>query len=360
MDKNLYNLPKNDSRFFSDITKTVAFHSAHCAEYERLLQLLKYNDRTIASYDDLYALPSIPTLYLKNHPMYSLPPEKAIIKGTTSGTGGKKTVVSLDFGTSISLLRMVIRVMSYYGVISPVPVNYVMLGYKPNKSNDAGAVKTAFGATLLAPALSRKYAINFTDGKYVPDTDGTADALIRFSKSPFPVRIFGFPAYLKFLLDELLSRGVKLKLPKNSGIYLAGGWKQFMNEQLSKSELFEYARDLLGISPDRCYDFYGAVEHPILYASCKCNKFHVPVYSRVLVRDAVTLEPAPFGTPGLSSLISPLVKSMPLVSIMTDDIIVMYEHCDCGIPSPCFEILGRASADDLKTCAATAAELLSK
>jgi phenylacetate-coenzyme A ligase PaaK-like adenylate-forming protein len=322
--------------------------------------LAGFDDRIIRSYDDLYNLPSIPTLYLKNHPMYSINPEKAVVKGTTSGTGGKKTVVALDFATGISALRMVIRVMSYYGVISPVPVNYIILGFQPNKSNDAGAAKTAYGATLLAPALCRKYAINFVDGKYVPDTDNTADALIRFSRSPFPVRIFGFPAYLKFLLDELNSRGIKLRLPKNSGIYLAGGWKQFWNEKLSKSDLFGYAEELLGISPHRCYDFYGAVEHPILYASCKCNKFHVPIYSRVLVRDAATLEPVPFGTPGLASLISPLVRSMPLVSIMTDDIIVMYDKCDCGIPSPCFEILGRASADDLKTCAANAAELLTK
>jgi phenylacetate-coenzyme A ligase PaaK-like adenylate-forming protein len=287
-------------------------------------------------------------------------PEKAIIKGTTSGTGGKKTVVALDFNTGVSALNMVIRVMSYYGVISPIPVNYIMLGYQPHKSNSAGAAKTAYGATLLAPALKRHYAIKYENGVYTPDTDGIADSLIRFSRSPFPVRIFGFPAYLKFLLDELSKRGVKLSLPKNSGIYLAGGWKQFMGEQLSKSDLFEYARDLLGIPRERCYDFYGAVEHPILYTSCSCNRFHVPIYSRVLVRDAATLAPAPFGTPGLASLISPLVKSMPLVSIMTDDIIVMYEHCDCGIPSPSFEILGRASADDLKTCAATAAELLSK
>jgi phenylacetate-coenzyme A ligase PaaK-like adenylate-forming protein len=360
MDKNLYNLKKNDPVFFRETEKAVAFHAANCGEYERLLSSAGYTDRRIRSYDDLYRLPSIPTLYLKNHPMYSKNPEKAVFKATTSGTGGKKTVVTLDFATGVAALRMVIRVMSYYGVISPISVNYIMLGYEPNKTNDAGAAKTAYGASLLAPALRRKYAITYKDGKYEPDTEGTAQALIRFSKSPFPVRIFGFPAYLKFLLDELKSQGIRLTLPKNSGIYLAGGWKQFMGEKLSKAELFDYAGEMLGIKPDRCYDFYGAVEHPILYASCKCNRFHVPIYSRVLVRDAATLSPAPFGTPGLASLISPLVKSMPLVSIMTDDIIVMYEHCDCGISSPSFEILGRASADDIKTCAATAAELLQK
>jgi phenylacetate-coenzyme A ligase PaaK-like adenylate-forming protein len=360
MDKNLYNLSKNDPAFFKEITRAIAHHTAHCAEYENLLNRVGFNDRIIHSNEDLYRLPSIPTLYLKNHPMYSINPDKAIIKGTTSGTGGKKTSVILDFNSGLKALKMVIRVMSYYGVISPVPVSYIMLGYKPNKSNDMGAVKTAYGATLLAPAIRRKYAIDFTDGKYVPDTDGIADALVRLERSFFPVRIFGFPAYLKFLLDELKTRGVKLSLPKNSGIYLAGGWKQFMNEQLSKSDLFDYACDSLGISRNRCYDFYGAVEHPILYASCKCGKFHVPIYSRVLVRDAATLSPVPYGTPGLASLISPLVKSMPLVSILTDDIIVMHDHCDCGIPSPCFDILGRASADDIKTCAANAAELLQK
>jgi phenylacetate-coenzyme A ligase PaaK-like adenylate-forming protein len=360
MEKNLYNLPKNDPYFFSAVTKTVEFHRSHCEEYARLLEVSGYTSHAIKSYGDLYELPSIPTLYLKNHPMYSISPEKAVVKGTTSGTGGKKTVVALDLKTGLSALNMVRRVMSYYGVISPVPVNYIILGYQPNKANEAGAAKTAFGATLLAPAISRRYALVYKDGQYIPDTDGIADSLQRLSRSHFPVRIFGFPAYLKFLLDELSSRGVKLTLPKNSSIYLAGGWKQFFGEQMSKTELFSYAKEMLGISPERCIDFYGAVEHPILYASCRCNLFHVPVYSRVLVRDAATLHPVSFETPGLASLVSPLVRSMPLVSIMTDDIIVMHEHCDCGNPSPCFEILGRASADDLKTCAATAAELLQK
>ncbi|MDR1003313.1 MAG: acyl-protein synthetase [Oscillospiraceae bacterium] len=360
MDRNLYNLPKNDPSFFARTEKAVAYHAARCEAYEQLLERAGYTDRTIRSYDDLYRLPSIPTLFLKNHQMYSTNPRMAVFKATTSGTSGKKSVAALDLGTCLSALKMVARVMSYYGVISPVPVNYVVLGYQPNKSNELGVAKTAFGATLLAPALRRKYAIKFEDGIYTPDIDGTADALFRFSRQPFPVRIFGFPAYLKFLLDELHARGIRLTLPKNSGIYLAGGWKQFAGEQMSKPELFEYARDILGVPPQRCYDFYGAVEHPILYASCKCNRFHVPIYSRVLVRDAATLEPVPYGTPGLASLISPLVKSMPLVSVMTDDLLVMHEHCDCGIPSPCFEILGRASANDLKTCAASAAELLSK
>jgi len=60
------------------------------------------------------------------------------------------------------------------------------------------------------------------------------------------------------------------------------------------------------------------------------------------------------------NLITPLVGSMPLTSVMTDDVAVMHpgESCGCCTPSPWFEILGRAGLENIKTCAAGAAELL--
>ena len=52
----------------------------------------------------------------------------------------------------------------------------------------------------------------------------------------------------------------------------------------------------------------GAVEHPIFYNTCPRHHFHVPIYSRVLIRDPATLEPLPMGQVGLVNLISPLIR----------------------------------------------------
>jgi hypothetical protein len=51
---------------------------------------------------------------------------------------------------------------------------------------------------------------------------------------------------------------------------------------------------------------------------------------------------------------------MPLASVATDDLAVLYEDydCGCGIKTPYFTLLGRAGLQGIKTCAATASELL--
>jgi hypothetical protein len=102
------------------------------------------------------------------------------------------------------------------------------------------------------------------------------------------------------------------------------------------------------------------VEHPILYCDCKNHHFHVPAYSRVIIRDVKTLERVSNGQIGLVNLITPMVKATPILSVMTDDLGVLHEgvECGCGIISPYLEIIGRIGLKDIKTCAAGAAELI--
>ena len=70
--------------------------------------------------------------------------------------------------------------------------------------------------------------------------------------------------------------------------------------------------------------------------------------------------PVPMGTPGLVNLMTPMVGSMPLLSVITDDLGVLHPggDCPCGISSPYLEILGRVGVRDIITCAAGAAEFL--
>jgi hypothetical protein len=51
---------------------------------------------------------------------------------------------------------------------------------------------------------------------------------------------------------------------------------------------------------------------------------------------------------------------MPLVSVVTDDLAVLHDGtaCGCGISAPFFTLLGRAGVEQIKTCAADAAEML--
>ena len=150
-----------------------------------------------------------------------------------------------------------------------------------------------------------------------------------------------------------------MTLPKGSVLTLGGGWKQFYAERVEKKEFYALAKEVLGIEESNIIEFFGAAEHLVLYVDCKCHHFHVPVYSRVLIRDVDTLMPVPDGEIGLINLMTPEVDSVPILSIMTDDLGILHsEGCEREEKSPWLEILGRVGIKDIITCAAGADKVL--
>ncbi len=358
--RGLYDLPGSDAVFLDAMRENIAYHSARCPEYRLILRHRGFDLSELRNLDALARILPLPTMFLKAHTLFSVPEEKLLFKANSSGTSGKASQMGLDFDTARLALKMVLKTFSYYKLISLRLTNYIVLGFEPSKRNKMGAAQTAFGATLLAPALHRAYALRDTGDAYEANIQGLVEALLRYERAGHPVRLFGFPAYLLFLLEALDEAGVSLKLHPKSMIMTAGGWKQFFSQKADRNELYERARKTLGITEKNCHDFYGAVEHPVLYCDCRNHHFHVPKYSRIIIRDPKTLEPLPFGKPGLINLLTPLMGSMPFMSVMTDDLAVLHEggSCGCGTPSPWFEILGRVGLESLKTCAAKASDMV--
>ena len=355
-----YDLLKTELLFFSAIMENMKYHIAACPEYAGILAAQGFSLDMLRSIDDLYKIPPIPTLFLKSHTLYSTPDERLIFKSTTSGTGGKPSLVGLDWPTARRGLGMVAVTFFTHKLFSVFPTNYVLLGYEPAKRNKMGVVKTMYANTFAAPALHREYALKDNGSEYILNIDGIKDALIKYQKQGHRVRFIGFPAYFMFLLKDLQESGIRLRLHPKSIILLAGGWKQFFAQKIEKNELYELSKEVLGLGGDCFKEIYSVIEHPIIYADCSCHHFHVPVYSRVIIRDINSFKPVDYGVPGIINLITPMITSMPFTSIMTDDIAIVHrgEECGCGIKSPFFEILGRAGLEDIKTCAANAAEML--
>ncbi len=358
--KKIYDLENTNDLFVKAIKENVKHHMLRCPEYAEILLDRAFSSDEIKTINDLYKIPPIPTLFLKNHPLYSASAKHLMFKSTTSGTSGKMSEMGLDLPSSWRGLGMILGTFLTHKIVSPRPANYIVLGYQPAKRNKIGAVKTAYATTYAAPAIHREYALKDTGTEYKLNIEGLKNALIRYERMGFPVRFIGFPAYFMFLIKELNDSGIKLKLHPKSLIILAGGWKQFFSEQVDKTTLYAMSKETLGLGGDRIREFFGAVEHPIAYFDCPNHHFHIPVYSRVIIRDT-NLKPVDYGVPGLLNLITPMMTSMPFTSVMTDDLAVMHpgEKCGCGIKSPYFEILGRVGMADIKTCATGASELLS-
>ena len=355
-----YDLPASDGLFLEAVRRNAAHHAARCPEYALICRERGFEPDALRTMEDLRRLPALPTLFLKAHPLSSLTGRTPAVRVASSGTGGEPTRIGYDFKTLYWGLRMVLRLTAYHRLRSLCPTNYLVLGYKPSRKNPVAASKTAYGATLFAPALHRSYALKEKGGAFQLNMEGLVTSLLRYARSPFPIRFMGFPAYTCFFLQELQRRGIRLRLHPDSRVMLGGGWKQFSHEEVDKAELYALIKDTLGLPDSRCCEFFGAVEHPVLYCDCPRHHFHLPVYSRVIIRDAKTLEPLPYGAPGLVNLITPMVGSAPLTSIITDDLGILHDgrECDCGIPSPWLELRGRAGMLDIKTCAAGAAALL--
>lgn len=357
--KDIYNTEKTNRLFAEAIRENALFHYKNCPEYKRVLDDFGFNPEDIRAYADLEKLPFLPTLYFKHHHLQSFPPKKQIIKATSSGTSGSMSKIGFDFKSLNLGKKMVIKVGKYHKLWSIKPVNYIIFGYQPTKENKTAVSKTAYGFTFFAPALSRTFALENTKNGYALSWDRVIKALERCAKSRFPMRTIGFPAYTYFLLRDLKEKGIRYQMPKGSMVTLGGGWKQFYTEKVDKQEFYSLVKEVLGIEENNVIEFFGAVEHPILYTDCRCHHFHIPVYSRVIIRSPDDLSPLPNGQAGIINLLTPMMYSAPLCSIMTDDLGVLHtEPCPCGAKSPWLEIIGRVGISDIVTCAAGADEYL--
>jgi len=358
--KDIYNLPPTDNIFIKAMVDNITHHIQHCQEYRQILEHFSFNPSSLDTIEDLHKIPPLPTSYLKNTTMLSKPHDKLFIKTTSSGTGGKKTLSGYDKSSAICALTMALKVLRYHGLISLRPTNYIVLGVKPDKLNQTATAKALKYFTMLAPPKKVVYAVKVKDGGYQVDVEDLVKAIIKFSQEDRPVRIIGFPAYFKLFMAELADRGIKINLHPNSKILLGGGWKTFFAEEISKEELFSMAQDTLGIHRLNFKDHFSTAEHPVNYMACANNHFHVPVFSRVIIRDVNNLKPVGYGTPGILNLISPILSSAPYGSILTDDIAVMHDgaRCRCGTSSPYVDIIGRVGLSNLKTCTQVASEFL--
>jgi phenylacetate-coenzyme A ligase PaaK-like adenylate-forming protein len=360
MRKDIYNLEGTEGLFLEAVRGNVRRHAARSDFYARLLDSRGFDAQSIGSMADIARIPVIPATFFKYHEVLSVDRQDVSIHATSSGTQGQRSQVFLD-DDSIKLgTRMVVNCFKYHKLISPIPTNYVMLGYEPWEGNEMGAVKTAMGVTRFAPALRRVFVLRHGADGYQPDWFGVLGALRRFGRQGFPVRFVGFPAFLYRLVQALNREGVQLRLNRRSAILLGGGWKQFSDEAIDKRELYRMAEETLGVPRERIRDFYSAVEHSVAYAECRNHHMHVPIWSRVIIRDLKTLEPLPYDTPGFLSFVTPLVTSAPLTGVLMNDLAVLREggQCGCGISSPWFEVLGRAGVTRARNCAVSADELM--
>lgn len=351
-----------DALFIRAMQEIVSWHQENCDFYRDYLNYHAYNPEKIRTVEDCSRIPFLHANFFKTHEVLSIPRDKVASHLTSSGTTGQKSQMFFDERSIKAGTGMIDRIMRQNDFITDEPVNYLLYTYEPFAGGKLGTANTDMYLCNFAPANKVCYALKSTGaGGHEFDLFGVIRALQEYEAEGLPVRIFGFPSFLYFTLQRMQEMGCsKLKLSEKSLTLLGGGWKGYASKQIHKLELYRLCEEMLGIPESRCRDGFGAVEHAVPYIECENHQFHVPVWSRVFIRDVKTLEPLDYGKSGFLSFVTPYITSVPAISVMMGDLAALHsgKTCSCGIETPYFEVQGRAGSSKNKSCALAAAEFL--
>ena len=359
------NTPELDLLFVAAMREIITWHKERSSFYRELLRAQNFSVESLQDVNDCHKIPFVPANFFKMHEVVSISQKDVALHLTSSGTTGQKSQMFFDQWSIGSAQRMVDYIFDEYEWTTPnQKANYLLYSYQQTPDSKLGTAFTDNYLCKYAPMHGAFTTLRLTgDGGHEFDVFGTIDALKRFAADGLPIRIFGFPAFLYFTLERMRKLGTApLKFPKESLIFLGGGWKGHADKAIQKSDLYELVTELLGIPNERIRDGFGSVEHCVPYVECRKHQFHVPIWSRVMIRDTRTLRPVGIKQPGFLSVVSPYITSVPAHSVMMGDLASLFpaEDCGCGLPTPYFVVHGRAGTSKNKSCAVAASEMLKK
>lgn len=354
--------PIDESLFIEAMRDLTRWHQSHCSWYASYLEQHHVQVDQLQSLRDFIDLPPVHANFFKHHEIKSITDDKVALHLTSSGTTGQKSQVFFDEFTIGHARRMVNDALEARGLFSEKPANYLVNAFEPYAGFNVGTSNTNQYLMRFAPAAETFWTLRLVSAdRHEYDAFGTVAALEKFSQSQHPTRIIGFPAFLHFTLERMAALNAKpLQLPAGSWVVFGGGWKGHADKAISREQLVENIQHWLGIPKSHIIETFGSVEHSIPYVGCSEQHLHVPVWSKVIIRDVGTLQPVADGNPGFLSFLSPYITSTPAHSVVMGDLAVLHPagSCHCGNATPWFEVLGRAGTSTNKSCAAAASEVL--
>lgn len=353
-----------DALYVEAMKEIVAWHARKNEFYGKLLELKKFDPSSLKTVEDCASIPFVLANFFKLHEQKSVADEQITVHLTSSGTTGQKSQMFFDDWTLRSAQRMIDFIFDSNGWTSDVACNYLLYSYETEADSKLGTAYTDNFLCKYAPVNRVFTSLRLTgSGTHEFDIFGCIDKLRDFERDGRPVRIFGFPAFLHFTLERMRALNVPpLKLSEDSLVFLGGGWKGNADKAIDKLDLYRHCNELLGIPDKRIRDGFGSVEHCVPYIECENHQFHVPVWSRVFIRDLKTLAPLPYGEKGFLHFVSPYITSVPAASVLMGDLASLHEAntCTCSLGTPYFVVHGRAGLSRNKSCAVAAAELMGK
>ncbi len=332
--------PEKERLMLARLNELSAHHRAECPPYRRLMETGGVGLHA----DSIEDIPYIPVGLFKSHRLVSIP-DAAIFKTmTSSGTTGQQvSQIVLDKETALRQTETLGHIVSH--IIGPRRLPMILI-------EDASLIQdrkrfSARAAGVLGMAnfgRSHFYALN-RDMEL--DETGLRAFLDKFGSEPF--LIFGFTYMVwQYFYRRMERSGLDLS---NGTLLHSGGWKKLEEMAVTNAEFKSRFESSTGLR--RIYNFYGMVEQVgSVHVEGEDGFLYPPNTADIVIRDPVTLAPAPPGTPGFIQVLSILPGSYPGHSILTEDMGIIHGIDDsmCGRHGKRFSVIGRVPKTELRGC----------
>jgi phenylacetate-coenzyme A ligase PaaK-like adenylate-forming protein len=321
----------------------VEHHRRRSPPYRRILDVL-WPDRDGGG---LEAVPWLPVGVFKTHDLRSIAGSAVVKTLTSSGTTGQAVSrIHLDRESTARQTRALASVMrARLGA-----ERRAMIVVDARETVSSRRSFSARGAGILGMSTFGRDHFYALDAEMGLRRDELRAWLARHAGEP--LLVFGFTFMVWHYLMQRLDPGeVDLS---NAVLVHSGGWKKLHDQAVGDEAFKAELRRTTGLA--QVANFYGMVEQiGSIYLECPHGRLHAPNFADVLVRDPVTWEVVPDGTPGVVQVVSALPTSYPGHSILTEDraTVTRRDDCGCGWLGATIELHGRVPKAELRGCSDT-------
>ena len=348
--------PAWEKKFLETMRFSFRHHSINSEFYKKLCALKGFNEKKLASFEDIWDIPYIMSDVFKFYSMDTKTSDLVRTEITSSGTSGRKSRVMLNIISGKRLLSCMYQIYKALGLSAPDTLtNYIMMAYNPEIDRTRATTNSDIIISSLTPRNRVFYALDKTGGEETRFLlEETVEELKSFIDEGLPIRILGFLHHTCEVIKMYRKKYGPAEFPKGSYILSGGGWKSFAHLYGDGFDLFGFLKENTTIDLKNVRDLYTLNEHPVFYLECEEHNMHVPNMALACIRDPRTLKRLSAEETGLIHLYTPLIESSPLLSILTTDYGYVKESCACGRKGRCIKIIGRAGVTKKVTCTLTA------
>lgn len=335
---------ERDVSLLAELVALTEHHRAASVEYRRILDAIGHPaGRT---YERVSDLPWLPVRLFKHHALKSVPDDEVFKVLTSSGTtGAEVSRIFLDKEAAAAQQRMLSATIQT--VIGPSRLPMLLVDTKALFRNRRSF--SARGAGVLGMMNFGRDHTFVLDENERPDLEAVRGFLTKHGDRPF--LIFGF-TFMAWLYLYALARDEHLDL--SNGILIhSGGWKKLIDQAVDNAEFRRRFAQDTGLT--RIHNYYGMVEQigTVYVEGPSGDGLYCPDFADVIVRDPVTWEEVPVGTPGVIEVVSTLPRSYPGHVLLTEDRGVVHGVDDGDWPGKRFSILGRLPRAEARGCSDT-------